>query len=204
MKIIQKKIEDLIPYEFNNKIHWEQQINQIANSIKEFWFTQPIVIDKNNIVVIWHGRLEASKKLWLEEVPCYIVDELNEKQIKKLRILDNKLNESERDIGNLKLELDEIGDMNFWDLEMETNELFKDVLVWDENYWENFSLPSWDKWNLWQITFTLSDEQKQIVESAIEEVKKTDLYKSMITYGNDNSNWNALACIIEQWQQQNK
>ena len=49
MKIIQKKIEDLIPYEFNNKIHWEQQINQIANSIKEFWFTQPIVIDKNNI-----------------------------------------------------------------------------------------------------------------------------------------------------------
>ena len=145
MKIIQKKIEDLIPYEFNNKIHWEQQINQIANSIKEFWFTQPIVIDKNNIVVIWHGRLEASKKLWLEEVPCYIVDELNEKQIKKLRILDNKLNESERDIGNLKLELDEIGDMNFWDLEMEITDLFPEP---QEKWWfQNQEIEPDDLWN---------------------------------------------------------
>ena len=66
MEIIEVKVNDLIPYEFNNKEHDEEQINRIANSIKEFWFTQPIVIDKDNTVIIWHWRLLASKKLWLE------------------------------------------------------------------------------------------------------------------------------------------
>ena len=127
MKIIEKKTESLIPYEFNNKVHDEQQVNHIANSIKEFWFTQPIVIDKNNIVIIWHWRLEASKKLWLEKVPCYIIEDLNETQIKKYRILDNKLNDSERDLWNLKLELDELWDLNFWDLELEIGDIFPEM-----------------------------------------------------------------------------
>lgn len=127
MKIQNVKIDALIPYEFNNKIHDEQQINRIANSIKEFWFTQPLVIDKNNIVIIWHGRLQWAKKLWLEEVPCIIKDELSESQIKKLRIIDNKLNESERDLWNLKLELDELWDLNFWDLELEVFDVFPEM-----------------------------------------------------------------------------
>ena len=203
MKIIEKKTESLIPYEFNNKVHDEQQVNHIANSIKEFWFTQPIVIDKNNIVIIWHWRLEASKKLWLEKVPCYIIEDLNETQIKKLRILDNKLNESERDIWNLKLELDSLEDMNFWGLELDVSDLFK---LWDDvdEYGENFTLPSWEKSKFWQITFTITEEQREEINNAIEQIKKTDIYKSMITYWNDNSNWNALTCIIEQWLAQNK
>ena len=60
MKIIETDINKLVPYEFNNKIHDETQINRIANSIKEFWFTQPIVIDKNNVVIIGHWRLESA------------------------------------------------------------------------------------------------------------------------------------------------
>ena len=127
MEIIEKNSNELIPYEFNNKIHDETQINRIANSIKEFWFTQPIVIDKNNIVIIGHGRLEAAKKLWLEKVPCVITDNLTEAQIKKLRILDNKLNESEYDLANLKLELDSLEDLNFWDLEFTKWELFPEM-----------------------------------------------------------------------------
>ena len=103
---------DIVPYEFNNKIHDETQINRIANSIKEFWFTQPIVIDKNNVVIIGHWRLESAKKLWLEKVPCVILDELSDKQIQKLRILDNKLNESEYDLANLKMELDSLWEFN--------------------------------------------------------------------------------------------
>lgn len=117
MKIEQLKIETLIPYEFNNKIHWEEQIDRIANSISEFWFTQPLVIDKDNIVIIWHWRLLASQKLGMKEVPCIRMEWLNKTQIKKLRILDNKLNESEWDLWNLKLELDEIDDI-------ELNKLF--------------------------------------------------------------------------------
>ena len=91
MKIIEKKVEELIPYEFNNKIHDEVQVNRIANSIKEFWWTQPIVIDENNVIIIGHWRLLAAQKLWLDKVPVTLMSGLTEAQIKKLRILDNKL-----------------------------------------------------------------------------------------------------------------
>jgi len=124
MKIIEKSLNSLIPYEFNNKIHDETQINRIANSIKEFWFLQPVVIDKNNIIIVWHGRVEWAKKLWLDKVPCIQVEDLTEEQIKKYRILDNKLNESEYDLANLKLELDSLPDLNIWDLELSASILF--------------------------------------------------------------------------------
>lgn len=129
MKIIETDINKLVPYEFNNKIHDETQINRIANSIKEFWFTQPIVIDKNNVVIIGHWRLESAKKLWLEKVPCVILDELTDKQIQKLRILDNKLNESEYDLANLKMELDSLWEFSFWDLELSIHDLFPEFDV---------------------------------------------------------------------------
>lgn len=129
MKIIETDINKLVPYEFNNKIHDETQINRIANSIKEFWFTQPIVIDKNNVVIIGHWRLESAKKLWLEKVPCVILDELSDKQIQKLRILDNKLNESEYDLANLKTELDSLWDLNFGELNLSIHDLFPEFDV---------------------------------------------------------------------------
>lgn len=127
MKIENINVEQLIPYEFNNKIHDEQQINRIANSIKEFWFLQPLVIDKNNIVVVWHWRLQGAMKLWLKEVPCIRVENLSETQIKKYRILDNKLNDSEWDLWNLKLELDDLWELNFWDLELEIGDIFPEM-----------------------------------------------------------------------------
>ena len=129
MQIEQVKTETLIPYEFNNKEHDLTQINRIANSIKEFWFTQPIVIDKDNVVIIWHWRLEASKKLWLKEVPVVRMENLTETQVKKLRILDNKLNESERNVENLKIELDELPNLNIWDIELTADDLFPDLVV---------------------------------------------------------------------------
>jgi len=127
MKIQEISIDKLIPYEFNNKKHDETQINRIANSIKEFWFLQPLVIDKDNIVIVWHGRLEGAKKLGLETVPCIKAENLTEQQIKKYRILDNKLNESERDIENLKLELEDLGDLSIWDLDLPIEDLFPDL-----------------------------------------------------------------------------
>ena len=127
MKIEKRLIEWLVPYEFNNKIHDELQINRIANSIKEFGFLQPIVVDKNNVVIIWHWRLEWAKKLWLKEVPCVVMEELTDVQIKKLRILDNKLNESEWDLANLKQELDSLKDLNIGDLKILKNDLFPEL-----------------------------------------------------------------------------
>lgn len=159
MKIIEKAISSLIPYEFNNKVHWSEQINKIANSIKEFWFQQPIVIDKNNVIIVWHGRYEWAKKLWMEKVPCVVADELSEVQVKKYRILDNKLNESEYDVENLKLELDWLDDMNFWDLELSVEELFDDLFhdekekeivdVWARIPKKAKCIQRWDLIQLW-------------------------------------------------------
>jgi len=141
MKIEEINVEKLIPYEFNNKIHDETQINRIANSIKEFWFLQPLVVDKDNILIVGHWRLEWAKKLWLKTVPCIRAENLTDTQIKKYRILDNKLNESEYDLWNLKLELDSLPDLNIWDLELSASTLFPEFDAPDfnpEDYVDDF------------------------------------------------------------------
>ena len=151
MKIVYRKVSSLIPYEFNNKIHPEDQIDAIANSIREFWFTQPIVIDLSNIIVIGEGRRKGAKKLWMEKVPCLIAEDLTDAQIKKLRILDNKLNESERNFDNIKIDLLDIGgdfaeqyfpdldlDIEWWswaasvdDSVEDAKEIKTDIKLWD-------------------------------------------------------------------------
>ena len=101
-------VKDLIPYEKNTKKHDDVQINNVAESIKQYGFVQPIVIDKNNVVVIGHCRLLAAKKLKMADVPCVCVDDLTEEQVKALRIVDNKSNESPWDFDFLADELAEI------------------------------------------------------------------------------------------------
>lgn len=91
-------IQNIKPYEKNAKKHDKKQVQQIANSIKEFGFNQPIVIDKDNVVIVGHGRLEAAKLLGLTDVPTIQVN-LTEEQAKAYRLADNKLNESEWDMG---------------------------------------------------------------------------------------------------------
>jgi hypothetical protein len=101
-------VKDLIPYEKNTKKHDDVQINNVAESIKQYGFVQPIVIDKNNVVVIGHCRLLAAKKLKMADVPCVCVEDLTEEQVKALRIVDNKSNESPWDFDFLADELTEI------------------------------------------------------------------------------------------------
>lgn len=123
-------VKDLIPYEKNTKKHDDVQINNVAESIKQYGFVQPIVIDKNNVVVIGHCRLLAAKKLKMAEVPCVSVDDLTEEQVKALRIVDNKSNESPWDFDFLADELAEINldafnfdfDVSFDDDDTETKE----------------------------------------------------------------------------------
>ena len=109
-------VKDLIPYERNTKKHDKTQINNVAESIKQYGFVQPIVIDKDNVVVIGHCRLLAAKKLKMKEVPCVCVEDLTEEQVKALRIVDNKSNESEWDFDFLADELLEI-DLSAFDFD---------------------------------------------------------------------------------------
>lgn len=110
--IIYKLIKDLKPYKKNAKKHSKQQIEQIANSIKEFGFTQPVLIDKHNNVVAGHGRVLGAKKAGLTEVPTLCLDDLTEEQIKAYRLADNKLNESDWDDVLLGQSLDEITELD--------------------------------------------------------------------------------------------
>ena len=109
MKIEYISPADLIPYSKNAKRHPSEQVKLIANSIKEFGFQQPIVVDKDNIVIIGHGRLLASKRLKLAEVPITRVENLTEDQIKALRLADNSVAESE---WNIDLLTEEIADID--------------------------------------------------------------------------------------------
>ena len=101
-------VKDLIPYDRNTKKHDKTQINNVAESIKQYGFVQPIVIDKDNVVVIGHCRLLAAKQLNMKEVPCVCVEDLTEEQVKALRIVDNKSNESPWDFDILPDELAEL------------------------------------------------------------------------------------------------
>lgn len=100
MNIVNVKLEDLHPYE-NNPRKNEKAINYVANSIREFGFKVPIVIDKDNVIVCGHTRYMASKSLRLKEVPCVIADDLSEEQIKAYRLADNKVAEFSKWDGDL-------------------------------------------------------------------------------------------------------
>lgn len=126
MKIEYKNIEDVIPYE-NNPRKNDGAVDYVANSIKEFGFKVPIIIDKENVVVTGHTRLKASQKLGLEKVPVIYADDLTEEQIKAFRIADNKVSEfSTWDLDKLDLELEDINfdmsDFGFEDLEVKVDE----------------------------------------------------------------------------------
>ena len=117
MNIIKMKGEDLIPY-VNNPRNNENAVDKVASSIAEFGFKNPIIIDKNNVVINGHTRLLASKKLGLKEVPVIKADDLTEAQVKAFRIADNKTSEySKWDNELLKLEIDTLKDLDF-DLEL--------------------------------------------------------------------------------------
>ena len=108
MKIEYKNINDIIPYE-NNPRKNDEAVDYVANSIKEFGFKVPIIVDKENVIVTGHTRYKASQKLGLEKVPVIYADDLTEEQIRAFRIADNKVAEfSTWDLDKLDLELEDI------------------------------------------------------------------------------------------------
>ena len=121
MKIENMKIKDIIPYEKNAKKHNRKQIQNVAESIKRFGFAQPLVVDKDNVLIIGHCRLLASKLLQIREVPVVRMDDLTEEQVKELRLLDNKLNESDWDMELLAEELQGL-DLEGFDIEWDLPE----------------------------------------------------------------------------------
>lgn len=108
MQIKQIDPRALTPYGKNTKKHDQTQIDNVAESIRQFGFVQPVVVDKENTIVIGHCRVLASIQLGMDTVPCVAVDDLTPEQVQALRIVDNKTNESPWDFAMLELELSEI------------------------------------------------------------------------------------------------
>ena len=112
MNVVNKSIAEIKPYEKNPRKN-DDAVKYVAESIKEFGFKVPIVIDRNNTIVAGHTRYKAAKKLGLSEVPCIIADDLTDEQIKAFRLADNKVAEkAEWDFDLLSDELDDLFDFD--------------------------------------------------------------------------------------------
>jgi len=113
-KLVWRNVADLIPYARNSRTHSDEQVAQIAASIKEFGWTNPILTDGDNGLIAGHGRLMAARKLGHSEVPTIELTGLSEAQKKAYIIADNKLAlNAGWDDEMLKLEVKELGDMDF-------------------------------------------------------------------------------------------
>lgn len=108
MKIVDIKLADLKPYE-NNPRNNDNAVQYVKNSIKEFGFKVPLVVDKDNVIVCGHTRYKAAVQMGFAEVPCILADDLTEEQINAFRLADNKTQElAEWDWNKIGIELDSI------------------------------------------------------------------------------------------------
>lgn len=193
LKIKELELSKIKAYDKNPRKN-DEAVGPVAESIKEFGFKVPIVIDKDNVIIAGHTRLKAAKRLGLKTVPCIIADDLTEEQVKAFRLADNKVGEiAEWDFSLLDCELAGIFDIDMGSFGF-------DALISDENYGTDFSLADGDKSEICQMTFTLHDNQKELIEYAISTVKD-DIEE---TFGNVNKNGNALYEVVRQWAEQRK
>lgn len=112
MEIVMRSVQEIRPYEKNPRKN-DDAVKYVAESIKQFGFKVPIVIDRDGVIVAGHTRYKAAKKLKLDAVPCIVADDLTEEQIKAFRLADNKVAEkAEWDFALLTEELDDLFDFD--------------------------------------------------------------------------------------------
>lgn len=199
LKIENLPTADLIPYVMNSRTHDAAQVAQIAASIKEFGFTNPVLIDADNGIIAGHGRLLAAQKLKLQEVPCIRLGHLTDAQKRAYVIADNKLAlNAGWDDEALKAELDRLRDEDF-DLDL-LGFSESDIGAFDVEGGEMPELADGDKEPFQQKTFTLHDEQAEEVDAAIAKAKSIGHGESGV---NENSNGNALAFICQTFNRAN-
>lgn len=182
-----KDIASVKPYPKNAKKHDITQIANVAESIKQFGWQQPIVCDADGVIIIGHCRLLAAKKLGLKKVPVKTVDNLSEEQVKKLRTLDNKLNESDWDFDLLS---EDIGELDFsgfdidWGLpaDVEETEIVEDEPpeVDEEN--EPITQLG-DIWQLGDHRLMCGDSTDKATVERLMDGKKADMVLSDPPYG---------------------
>ena len=199
MKIESLPLDRLIPYARNSRTHSDAQVAQVAASIREFGFTNPVLIDGADGIIAGHGRVMAARKLGLEKVPCIRLAHLSETQKRAYVIADNKLAlNSGWDEEMLALELAELREVDF-DMQI-TGFDEAELGEFDVVEAEMPTLADGDKQPFQQKTFTLHDEQAEDVEAAIAKAKEMGHGESGV---NENSNGNALAFVCQSFNRAN-
>jgi hypothetical protein len=199
MKTKAVKISEVKLNPNNPRLIKDEKFAKLVQSIKdlpEMLSIRPIVVNSDMVVLGGNMRLKACKEAGLKEIPIIIADNLTEEQQREFLIKDN-VSGGEWDWAMLQ---------NDWDTE-QLDAWGVDSIGFDldsENLTEDFSLPEGDKAPFQQMTFTLADEQAAQIQNAIADIKLTNEYKYCETFGNENSNGNALYLIVMQWVGQKK
>jgi len=209
-------VNDLIPYINNPRIN-DEAVDVVAASIKEFGFKNPILIDKENVIIAGHTRLKAAKKLGLKEVPTIKIEDLTEAQIKAFRIADNKTSEfSEWDFELLEIELEGLND-EFTGFDMkELDDMFSDdeeVIEVEEDDFnkeppEELISKKGDIWLLGNHRLMCGDATKKEDVERLMDGKRADMVFTDPPYGmkkekdgvlNDNLNYDDLLEFNKKW-----
>ena len=187
------KIDQLHEYE-NNPRKNDDAVQSVAESIRQFGFKVPIIIDRNNVIVAGHTRLKAAKTLGIGTVPCIVADDLTEEQVKAFRLADNKVGElATWDMDLLPLELA--------DIVMPMTDFGFEVISEDE-FGDSFTLDAGEKKPFQQISITVHDEQAKLILAAIKYVYD---HKAVTeTFTNENHNGNGLYEVVREWAVQKK
>lgn len=154
MKIIEKNISEIRPYEKNPRIN-DNAVDKVAQSLSAYGWKQPLVIDKDGVIIVGHTRFKAAQKLGMETVPCLVADDLTDDQVRAYRLADNKV--SDYSIWDNKLlleELDEIPDDLFTGFEL--GGIFDDTL--NEN--DNTPVEDNKKGVTYEVVFRTEDRKK--------------------------------------------
>lgn len=200
MEIIYREIESLKKAENNPRTISEEQLLKLQKSIQDnsdYFEARPIILsDRTGVLMIIAGnqRYEACVRLGMKEVPTVLISNLTEEKEREIMVRDN-VNNGEWD--NAKLVYWDVDELKDWGIELPT--------AWEitpDNFGDGFSLPDGEKPNSEKLTFTVSNEQADLIKTAIEIAKSNGL--ECETFGNENSNGNALYQIVKQWVEQKK
>lgn len=174
MDIKQMKLSELTPYE-NNPRYNDEAVEKVAESIRQFGFNQPIVVDENNVIVVGHTRYKAAESLGLEDVPVYQLKGLSEEKINAYRIIDNKTSEfADWDWAALDEEL-----RNITEVDMEFFGLIADDI--DNMNEVDFSLSSADKQEF-SISFVFPIEHEEKINGVIKKYGKSAITNEIMNF----------------------
>ena len=163
MEIVEKSVSDLRMYD-NNPRRNDVSVDVVADSIKQFGFKVPIVIDRNNEIITGHTRYKACLKLGIEKVPCIVADDLTDEQIKAFRLVDNKTSElSAWDWDKLEQELRNIENIDMSVFDFTINEGYIDSFFNEEEHQPAVDDSPEEEYSVKVFTKTQKEKEKLIV-----------------------------------------